>query len=488
MVMTMYAATIVADSLEAATRLRALGLDLHERAARRRPDSGEIAVPALLTDEQIERVRAAGYRVEVEQDMDRAAVERAAEVDTSVNRLAPYARSDERADAREARSDDAGPLGTLESLMDPADLVTPDEGGAVRSVLGGYLTPDELASALTTLAAAHPAVATVTVLPERSWEQRSIHLLRLRAGPRQDRGGVLVTGGMHAREWGGSDICVAFATNLLRAYAAGTPLVYGGKRFSAPQVKAILERLDLFVLANVNPDGKQFSQLNDPTTGGAQGTWWRKNRNPNPGLAARGVDLNRNFDFLWSSGIGTSTDPTSFTYKGRGAFSEPEARNIRHVLDTHKHIAYFVDVHSFGELILYPWGDDENQGTNTAQTFLNPAFATVRGVVGDTAYKEFMPAADQTALRQLARGMNTAMSAVRGRSYTVQQAVGLYPTSGTSDDYLFSRHRADPARGKVYGFTIEFGREFVPPYPEMRRIIADVAAALTELCRRVATA
>jgi hypothetical protein len=66
--------------------------------------------------------------------------------------------------------------------------------------------------------------------------------------------------------------------------------------------------------------------------------------------------------------------------------------------------------------------------------------------------------------------------------------VGLYPASATSDDYAFSRHRVNPARRKVCGFTIEFGQEFVPPYHQMRGIMADVAAALTELCRHAASA
>jgi carboxypeptidase T len=84
--------------------------------------------------------------------------------------------------------------------------------------------------------------------------------------------------------------------------------------------------------------------------------------------------------------------------------------------------------------------------------------------------------------------MNVALSAVRGRSYTVQQSVGLYPTSGTTDDYMLSRHIVDPTKRKIYGFTIEFGQEFVPAYAEMRWIMADVSAALTELCRRAADA
>jgi murein tripeptide amidase MpaA len=115
------------------------------------------------------------------------------------------------------------------------------------------------------------------------------------------------------------------------------------------------------------------------------------------------------------------------------------------------------------------WGDDENQTSNSAQDFLNPAFDGLRGQVGDTVYREFIPSGDQTSLRASSRSMNASWRAVRGRSYTVQQAVGLYAASGTSDDYAFSRHRVNPALNKVRGFTIEFGWEFVPPTPRCRR-------------------
>ena len=130
--------------------------------------------------------------------------------------------------------------------------------------------------------------------------------------------------------------------------------------------------------------------------------------------------------------------------------------------------------------------DFENQDDIPVQNFLNSAFDGQRGLVGDSAYREFMGGDDQATLLDLAQGINAALTEVRGTSYTVDQAVGLYPTSGTSDDYAFSRHRVDGARGKVFGFTIEFGQQFVPAYEEMQRIMADVAAGLTELCRRVA--
>ena len=77
--------------------------------------------------------------------------------------------------------------------------------------------------------------------------------------------------------------------------------------------------------------------------------------------------------------------------------------------------------------------------------------------------------------------MNNSLKSVHGRCYTVQESSGLYPTTGTSTDYAFSRHLVDSAKTKVRGFTIEFGEEFIPPYDDMRKIIKDVSAALTEL-------
>jgi carboxypeptidase T len=480
--MGVYQAIITADSFAKAAALRDLKLDLHERAARRL-SNGDLAVPAILHDEQIAQLRDNGYGVEIEHDAEQIAGARIAEVDPQVNRFAQGAPKTD--DQRRVGRDDGNGQRNLERLMDLSDLGERDARSDHRTVLGGYLSAEEVESALRTLADTYPDLATVSALPEKSLEGRTSHMVRLSGGVRQRRAGVLVTGGVHAREWGGSDICLAFATNLLKSYATAAPLRYGSKTFDAAEVAMMLENLEIFVFPDVNPDGKAYSQSVDPA-GGAQSFWWRKNRRTGLAGGAEGVDINRNFDFLWSSGIGTATDPAQFTYKGTEAFSEPESRNVRFLLETYGHITYYVDVHSFGDLILYSWGDDENQDVAPAQQFLNAAFDNVRGVVGDSAYREFMTGEDQAKLVALAEDMNKAIAEVRGKRYTVQQAVGLYPTSATSDDYAFSRHLVDEARQKVYAFTIEFGQQFVPPYSEMRHIMADVAAALTELCGRAA--
>jgi hypothetical protein len=85
--------------------------------------------------------------------------------------------------------------------------------------------------------------------------------------------------------------------------------------------------------------------------------------------------------------------------------------------------------------------------------------------------------------------MRDAIKTVRGRTYTVEQSVGLYPTAGTSDDYAFSRHIIDSSKAKVYSYTIEWGSPsnptpFHPPYSEMLIIIREITLALLEFCLR----
>ena len=60
--------------------------------------------------------------------------------------------------------------------------------------------------------------------------------------------------------------------------------------------------------------------------------------------------------------------------------------------------------------------------------------------------------------------------------------IGLYPTSGASDDYAFSRHFADNTKTKVYGFTIECGRSFQPTWDEAEDVIREVCAGLIAFC------
>ena len=227
---------------------------------------------------------------------------------------------------------------------------------------------------------------------------------------------------------------------------------------------------------------------------------WRKNRRPAPPghRQARcvGVDINRNYDFLWNfpkyfdpeSPIANSTDPCDHdVYIGPSPASEPETKNAVWMLDTYRNIRCFVDVHSYGEDILYAWGDDVDQTTDSAMNFRNPAFDGRRGIAGDSAYREYIDPADRNAAIALANEMRDAIKGVRGRLYKVEQSMTMYPTAGASDDYAYSRHIVDPSQPKVYGYTIEWGSQdnatpFHPAYSEMRQIIQEITSALFAFC------
>lgn len=340
----------------------------------------------------------------------------------------------------------------------------------------GYLSATGIESAVVYLTTTYPSICELIVLPEPSIEGRAIRAFKLAGGSRADRPGVLFTGGVHARELVNPDTLVSLGLKLCRAYTKHRGLRFRGKSYSASTIKLLVDALDIFMLPLVNPDGRVHVQS---PTGYAM---WRKNRNPNPGRPCMGVDLNRNFDFLWSTGIGTSSDSCSDTFKGSAAFSEPETRNVRYLLDTYRNIGCFMDAHSYSELVLYPWGDDENQTTDPGMNFQNPAYDGLRGTPGDTIYKEHIPAADFDWFISTGTRVRDAIAAVRGRAYTVQQSIGLYPTTATSDDYTYARNLVDASKRKVRGFTLETAREFQPAYAEALEVIAESSAGMLELC------
>ena len=343
--------------------------------------------------------------------------------------------------------------------------------------LTGYLTAAGLESSLIHMSTTYPAICQQVMLPEASNENRFSRAVKIANGSGASRPGILVISGVHAREVANPDATAAFGIKLCQAYTTGTGLTFGSKTYTNAIVKQIVDRSDIVLFPLVNPDGRVFVQ-----TPGPGNAMWRKNRNPNTGLPGKGVDINRNYDFLWSSGIGTSTDSKSDTYRGSGPFSEPETRNVRFLLDFFPNIRLMIDVHSYSELVLFPWGDDNNQSTKPTQNFQNPVFNGVRGVLGDSAYSEFIPSSDASWYAANCVRIRDAIAAVRGRVYTAEQSPDLYPTTGTSDDYVFARHFVDSNKSPVRGITIETGQEFQPAFPEAADVMNEAAAGVMEAC------
>ena len=302
-----------------------------------------------------------------------------------------------------------------------------------------YMNVTEVEPALIGLAAAHPTICELITLPHTTVEGRTTHAVRLGTAPANTVDAYYLTGGVHARELGSCEILVNLATDLCDAYAGGTGVAYGGKHFSAAEVKALMERINVIIFPCVNPDGRNFSQ--------SSVALWRKNRNvaDSGGDASKnGVDINRNQDFLWDFNTAfaptavnvylASTNPGADTYHGSTPHSEAETKNINYIHDTYTRIRWYIDVHSYSEDILYVWGNDEVQVADTGKNFQNSAYNHQRGLIGDD-YDEYSPDNDLSNVIALSEAFTRTLGEVRGKYYVAKPSFSLYPTSGTNRDY-----------------------------------------------------
>lgn len=348
-----------------------------------------------------------------------------------------------------------------------------------------YRTIAQLDAAIDSLVNTRPDLCTRVTL-NNSIEGRPIHALRLRAGGGTNRRGILIVGGMHARELMNPDAIIELAFDLAQAYTSETGLAYGGAEWSALDVRVMMETLDIWMLPCANPDGRNHVMK----TGG---DWnWRMNRRDNPDTTCEGVDPNRNCDFMWRV-IGPTTvcNPCSNTqgFVGRLPFSEPESQNIHLLCDAHR-IDVFVDVHSFSEFVLFPWGHAPTQTTQTAPRFTDLPFGFCRPL-DPPGHQEYMPPRDQLRYQTVAGRVADAIRAVRGRNYVLKTIYQVYngTTTGTSSDYVYSRHIANPALRKTFAFAFETGPNtgndrlsFQPVDPEPIKL--DTKAGLVALIQQ----
>lgn len=351
-----------------------------------------------------------------------------------------------------------------------------------------YYSVDTIGSFEAGLARDHPGLVRRFALPNATAGGRTCHGLHLSTAHDAGRDALAIIGGVHGCEWGSSEIALNVVQMLAQAADRRGGLKFGRKTFPAAALAALLAQRDLFVVPCVNPDGRHRSRTEFGRA------LWRKNCNPahSGGDPERvGVDINRNFDFLFEpeayapdAGLSASGDPGNPFYRGPSAFSEPESRNVRWLLDQHPTmpIRWFVDLHCSGPSISYVWNVDEAQQADPAMSFRNPQHDGQRGRSGDPqVYGEFLAGADAIEMHRLAGRFAGDLQAVRGQLYPHGPAFQVAPFSGTSHDYAYARHLVDSTRPKVYAFCVEWGERTHPAVPEMRRIIADVSAGLIGL-------
>ena len=311
-----------------------------------------------------------------------------------------------------------------------------------------YRTVAQINSVMGFLAAAFPQMCTRIEAPHKSVQGRPIFLLRIQGGSATNRRSILIVGGMHARELMNPDAIVDLQLDLMLAYLNGTGITIGGRSWSALDIKVLIESLDIWMLPCANPDGREFVMSSDDM--------WRENRRDLPNTSFDGVDINRNCDIMWGiTTSNTSCRPIDETYVGPGPFSEPESCNIKELCDAHR-FDVFLDVHSYSELVLYPWGHAPTQTDDPTKRFTSLTTGTCT-TLSPADHREYMTKRDQLRFQRVAAQIVEDIRAVRGHTYTAKPVIGLYATTGTASDYVYSRHIANPGLHKTYGFAFETG-------------------------------
>ena len=351
-----------------------------------------------------------------------------------------------------------------------------------------YLRCQEVTEATQKLVNDYPTLCTLIETPDLANTVCGIpcHALAISQHAPPGAPAILLLGGTHGLEWGSCEIALNFVELLLSAYATpGTDVTIGGATFTAAQIAMLLTTRQIIVFPMVNPDGRAYSQ--NPT--GNAG--WRKNRNRAKEVTGNplsvGVDINRNFDFLFdlqksfdsSCGLMVSGDPGSDVYQGPWAFSEVETSNVLALLKKFPSTSWLVDLHSGTQKIMRPWSDEDTQTTYPQQSFLDPGGDYLRGRPGNN-YGEHMVSGDLNEHDRLMQVLSNTIAAANGPMYPTIGTFEFSPSSGTSHDFAYSRHLADPQNfGKILSFVVEWSNV---PHPDwvahMRRIVSEVTAGL----------
>lgn len=136
---------------------------------------------------------------------------------------------------------------------------------------------------------------------------------------------IVVTGGIHAREWISPSTVTYIASHLMS---------------NSTRALSFRERFTFHMIPVLNPDGYEFSRTTDRL--------WRKNRQTNENSECIGVDLNRNFEFKWR--MFGHDDPCAENYRGAAPFSTIEARSLDSYVGSLTNVVSYFDIHSYGKI------------------------------------------------------------------------------------------------------------------------------------------
>jgi carboxypeptidase T len=285
--------------------------------------------------------------------------------------------------------------------------------------MGGYFTLNELLAQLDSMHSRYPhlinakAPISNTLLTQGN---RPLYWVRISDNPDVDETGepeILMTALHHAREPMSLSQLVFYMWYLLENYETNT------------EVRQIVNATELYLIPCLNPDGYAYNQQIRPNGGGL----WRKNRRPNGG-GQFGVDLNRNYGKFWGfNNSGSSPSPSSETYRGPSAFSEPETRLVKQFCEEHT-FQVALNNHSYSNVLIYPYG-----------------------------HLQKSEAPDSTEIRGFAETLCQENHFYYG---TVFETIN-YTSNGGSDPWMYGDTTGKP---KIFAFTPEMGEPglgFWPP-------------------------
>jgi len=237
-----------------------------------------------------------------------------------------------------------------------------------------YNTVEETDAFIDTHVSAHPSLASVVDIGD-SWEKTlaggldgyDLRLLKIsNSASVEDKPKMMVMSGLHAREYTPVQLNLKFAEWLLGNYGTSAEATW------------LVDHNEFHLLLQANPDGRKIAE---------DGFSQRKNRHIYGSCTGTGigVDLNRNFPFYWNMVPGGSSGSfCNETYRGPTSRSEPEAAAVddyvtsifpdartgtENDLNDAANVntpTMFIDLHSYGGSILYPWGVSTAMSGNDA--------------------------------------------------------------------------------------------------------------------------
>uniref|UniRef100_UPI00398EEBF4 carboxypeptidase A1-like isoform X2 n=1 Tax=Pristiophorus japonicus TaxID=55135 RepID=UPI00398EEBF4 len=207
------------------------------------------------------------------------------------------------------------------------------ERGTETFNYAGYHTLEEIYAWMDTFVASNSGLVSKLQIGT-TFENRPINVLKFSSGG-INRPAIWINYGIHAREWISPATALWFANKLVSVYGRDAT------------VTSLLNTMDLYLEIVTNPDGFHFTHTNN--------RMWRKTRSKHAGTQCTGVDPNRNFDANFG-GPGASGNSCASTYYGPYVNSEKEVKAIVDFVKNHGNFKVFIDVHSYSQLLLFPYG------------------------------------------------------------------------------------------------------------------------------------